>query len=296
MWKRTCVVGSVGLALVCQAGSAADTEGGVPIDRPGSVTWLDAVTPEVGTSAPEFGVNGTRLRWSEETAKGSRSRTLDIAASTSSVTSRWPAGLAFSAGRTASRSEGGGNTRYNSLGVVRGRRGAKLEEFQLPDEGSGGYLLAPHALGPYIAYGWHETGRQIKGSCYPDEFACDYAVERGGIRLIEGLRRGRLVTDVPVAAFTLSSTGTVAYVRATDRWRYDWGPSVIEIITLWSPRVLQRIHVPGKATELAVSDRVLVAKTLLAERPERRRCSMTCGAGGTSERCGFKRASCTGSR
>ena len=261
---RVIILGAAALSLSGLAAGAARTERRVLVVRPGAIAWHDVSTPEVGVNIPEFGVNGTRLRWVQETAAdGSKSRTLDIDASASAVTSRWPAGLAFSAGRTASRHEGGGNVRYNSLGVSKGRRGAQLEEFQLPDEGSGGYLMPPHALGPYIVYGWHETGRTIKGSCDPDGFACEYAVERGGIRLIEGLRRGRLVTDVPVAAFTLSNTGTVAYVRATNRWRYKWGPSVVETITLWSPRVLQRIYVPGKVTELAVSDRVLVAKTSL---------------------------------
>jgi hypothetical protein len=207
-----------------------------------------------------FGVNGTRLRWGEIEGK---TFTLDIAATTNAVTSRWPAGLAFSAGRTATWSEGGGNSRYNSLGVTKGLRSATLEEFQTPDEGSGGYIAAPHALGPYIAYGWYETGSAVKGSCDNEGFACDYPVERGGLRLIEGLRRGRLVTSAPVAAFTLSNTGGVAYVRATSRWHNAWGPSVIEVITLWSPQVLQRIRVPGKVTNLAVSDRILAVKTFL---------------------------------
>jgi hypothetical protein len=68
------------------------------------------------------------------------------------------------------------------------------------------------------------------------------------------------VTRTPVAAFSLSSTGTVAYVRATRAWRNDWGPSVIEVVTLWSPRVLTRIRTPGKVIALAISDRVLALR------------------------------------
>jgi hypothetical protein len=249
----------VGALALCLVGPAQGTPSGrarVLVDDKGSISWQLH-------SPPDFGVNGTRLRWYEETASKSRFRTLDIDASTSSVIGRWPAGMAFSAGRTASRGESGGHVRYNSVGVCKGRRCARLEEFETPDEGPGGYLAAPYALGPYIAYSWYETGRRIKGSCAPDGFACDYAVERGGLRLIDGMTRGRLVTDVPVAAFTLSNTGAVAYVRATTRWHNDRGPSVIEVITLWSPHVLQRIDAPGKVTDLAVSDRVLAVKTLL---------------------------------
>lgn len=82
-----------------------------------------------------FGVNGTRLRWHDIEKPPS---TLDISATTHAVTSRWPAGLAFSAGRTASRSEGGGLSRYNALGVVKGRRGAKLESSRCPTKGLAG--------------------------------------------------------------------------------------------------------------------------------------------------------------
>jgi hypothetical protein len=211
----------------------------------------------------EFGVNGTRLRWTDIDGP---SFTLDVSTTSNSVTSHWPAGLAFSAGRTAARQEGGGNTRYNTLGVGNGRRGGELEDFQTPDEGTGGYISAPYALGPYIAYGWYETGKPVKGSCDSEGFACAYTVVRGGLRLIQGLRRGRLVTDAPVAAFGLSNTGTVAYVRATTRWhnwaRYgDHDGSIVEVISLWSPRVLQRIRVPGKVDSLAVTDRVLAVNT-----------------------------------
>ena len=211
--------------------------------------WIDE--PVDGT--PQFGVNGTRLRWGDLTPLTSgRSWTLDVSASATSVTGRWPAGLAFSGGRTASWSESGGNNRSNAIGVSKGRRAARIEEFETPDEGPGGYLAAPHAVGPCIAYGWYETGRAVRGSCDTDGFACDYTIKRGGLRLIEGLRRGRLVTRAPVAAFSLSSVGTVAYVRATRSWHNDWGPSLIEVITLWSPRDLQRIRAPGKVTALAI--------------------------------------------
>lgn len=219
--------------------------------------WIDE--PVDGT--PRFGVNGTRLRWDDLTPLTSgRSWTLDVSASTRSVTGRWPAGLAFSGGRTSRWYESGGNNRWNTIDVGKGGRGARLAEFQTPDEGPGGYLAAPHAVGPYIAYGWYETGRAVRGSCDADGFACDYTIKRGGLRLIEGLRRGRFVTQTPVAAFSLSSTGAVAYVPATRAWHNDWGPSVIEVITLWSPRVLQRIRTPGKVTALAISDRVLAVR------------------------------------
>jgi hypothetical protein len=52
----------------------------------------------------------------------------------------------------------------------------------------------------------------------------------------------------------------VAYARATRAWHNDGGPSVVEVITLWSPRVLQRISTPGKVTALAISDRVLAVR------------------------------------
>jgi hypothetical protein len=213
----------------------------------------------------EFGVNGARLRWTDIEGP---SFSLDFATTARSVTSHWPAGHAFSAGRTASWHEAGGNTRKQILGVSRTRdgRGRELENFQTPDEGPGGYIARPHALGPYIVYGWYETGKEVKGSCDDEGFACAYTVVRGGMRLIEGLRRGRLITDAPVAAFGLSSTGTVAYVRASTRWhnwaRYgDRDVSTVEVISLWSPQVLQRIRVPGKADRIAVTDRVLAVYT-----------------------------------
>jgi hypothetical protein len=219
--------------------------------------WID----EPVDRAPEFGVNGTRLRWADLTPLTSgKVWTLDVAAMTRSVTSRWPAGLAFSGGRIASRGESGGLSRSNTIGVSSGRREARIEEFDTPDEGPGGYLAAPHAFGPNIAYGWYETGRAVRGSCDADGFSCDYTIKQGGLRLIEGLRRGQFVTRAPVAAFSLSSAGTVAYVRATRAWHNNLGPSVIEVITLWSPRVLQRIRAPGKVTELAISDRVLALR------------------------------------
>lgn len=219
--------------------------------------WID----EPVDGVPQFGVNGTRLRWGDITPLTSgRLWTLDVSASSTSVTGRWPAGLAFSGGRGASWSESGGNNRSNAIGVSKGRRRATIEEFQTPDEGPGGYLAGPHAVGPYIAYGWYETGRAIEGTCDELDFNCDYTIKRGGLRLIEGLRRGRFVTRTPIAAFSLSSTGTVAYVRATRAWHNDGGPSVVEVITLWSPRVLQRISTPGKVTALAISDRVLAVR------------------------------------
>jgi hypothetical protein len=219
--------------------------------------WID----EPVDGVPQFGVNRTRLRWADITPLTSgRSWTLDVSASSRSVTGRWPAGLAFSGGRSAGRSEAGGHNRSNAIGVLKGRRRATIEEFQTPDEGPGGYLAGPHAVGPYIAYGWYETGRAIKGTCDELDFNCDYTIKRGGLRLIEGLRRGRFVTRSPVAAFSLSSTGTVAYVRATRAWHNDWGPSVVEVVTLWSPRVLTRIRAPGKVTALAISDRVLAVR------------------------------------
>jgi hypothetical protein len=248
---------TVAAFLLCVAGGA---HGGSRADIQVLAThkgWIDE--PVDGT--PQFGVNGTRLRWADLTPLTSgRSWTLDVSASTRSVTGRWPAGLAFSSGRTAGWSEAGGHNRSNAIGVSKGRRGATIEQFQTPDEGPGGYLAAPHAVGPYIAYGWYETGRAVRGSCDADGFACDYTIKRGGLRLIEGLRRGRFVTRTPVAAFSLSSTGTVAYVRATRAWHNDWGPSVIEVVTLWSPRVLQRIRTSGKVTALAISDRVLAVR------------------------------------
>jgi hypothetical protein len=242
------------LCVVCGAhgGSRADIQ--VLATHKG---WIDE--PVDGT--PQFGVNGTRLRWADLTPLTSgRSWTLDVSASTRSVTGRWAGGLAFSGGRSASWSEAGGHNRSNAIGVSKGRRRATIAEFPTPDEGPGGYLAAPHAVGPYIAYGWYETGRAVRGSCDPDGFACDYAIKRGGLRLIEGFRRGRFVTRTPVAVFSLSSTGTVAYVRATRAWHNDWGPSVIEVVTLRSPRVLQRIRTHGKVTALAISDRVLAVR------------------------------------
>ena len=124
-------------------------------------------------SPPDFGVNRTRLRWADATESSEKSWTLDIAASSRSVTGRWPAGWAFSAGRTASRGESGGNVRSNSIGVGRGRKHARLEDFPTPDEGYGGYLTDPWALGPYLAYGWYETTGTVKGSCDAWGLGCD---------------------------------------------------------------------------------------------------------------------------
>jgi hypothetical protein len=256
--RTTTVLVVVVVAVFCvgQERSVASV-GGVRklVDRPGAL-WSP-------NDYGEFGVNGTRLRWTDIERPPF---TLDLATSSNSVTSHWPAGLAFSAGRTAARQEGGGNTRYNTLGVGSSHGRAELENFQTPDEGPGGYISAPHALGPYIAYGWYETGKAVTGSCDSAGFACAYTVVRGGLRLINGIRRGRLVTDAPVAAFGLSNTGTVAYVRASTRWhnwaRYgDHDVSTVDVISLWSPRVLQRIRVPGKVVNLAVTDRVLAVRT-----------------------------------
>jgi hypothetical protein len=253
---------AVTVLVLCLAGGA---QGGSADDVHVLATHKGCVEDPVDR-VPQFGVNGTRLKWHDLTQlRSGKLWTLDVAASTTSVTGRWPAGLAFAGGRTATRSEAGGLSRSNSLGVwdQKRRRGAELEEFQTPDEGSGGYLTAPYAVGPNIAYGWYETGRVLKGSCDDSGFNCEYTIRRGGLRLIDGVRRGRLVTRTPVAALSLSSAGTAAYVRATPRWHNDWGPSVIEVITLWSPRVLQRLRVPGRVTELAISDRVVVAHTYL---------------------------------
>jgi hypothetical protein len=171
---------TVAAFLLCVVGGA---HGGSRADIQVLAThkgWIDE--PVDGT--PQFGVNGTRLRWADITPLTSgRSWTLDVSASTRSVTGRWPAGLAFSGGRSVSWSAAGGHNRSNAIGVTQGRRRGTIAEFPTPDEGPGGYLAAPHAVGPYIAHGWYETGRAVKGSCDPDGFACDYTIKRGGLRL-----------------------------------------------------------------------------------------------------------------
>jgi hypothetical protein len=254
------------IALVlCLAAAAKATPGSDVQVLAAHKGWIDNSAPRVPA---QFGVNGTRLMWHDLTPfTGGKLRTLDAAAPTTSVTGRWPAGIAFAGGRTASRGEEGGLSRTNSLGVwdQHGRHRG-LEHFDTPDGGAGGYLTDPYAAGPNIAYGWYET-RVVKGSCDADGFDCEYAIRRGGLRLIDGLRRGRLVTRAPVAALTLSSAGTAAYVRATPRWHdgrdssVPGGPSIVEVITLSSPRVLQRLRVPGRVTELALSDRIVAVNT-----------------------------------
>jgi hypothetical protein len=219
-------------------------------------------------TTPNFGVNGTRLMWLDSTpfTDGKR-RALDVSASRTSVTGRWPAGLAFAGERTAGRTIEGGLSLTNAVGVS-DRRGGSGVEFDMPHEGAGGYLTHPYAVGSTIAYGWYETAIR-KGSCDEDGFDCDYKIRRGGLRLFDGVKLGRLVTRAPVAVLTLSSAGTAAYVRATSRWHLYQrgsgarGPSVIEVISLQSPRVLLRIRAPGRVTAPALSDRVLVAGTQL---------------------------------
>ena len=212
----------------------------------------------------QFGVNGTRLMWHDLTPFTSgKLRTLVVPAATTSVSGRWPAGLAFAGERTAMRTVEGGLSLTNAIRVFdrQGRHGGV--EFDMPEEGPGGYLTDPYAVGSTIAYGWYETAVR-KGSCDADGFDCDYRIRRGGLRLFEGVTPGRLVTRAPVAVLSLSSAGTAAYVRATSRWhQVIEGPSVIEVVSLFSPRVLLRIRAPGRVSALALSDRVLVAGTQL---------------------------------